>query len=128
MVITNPFRITNCTERELSRPETERLIFRIDTETEQSLGFVKRFAGYSRGVIESASLNIHRAVERARWLAELAAALDQADKLALALFGQRGDSMKAILLRDHILTLRSEVDSLQKGRQDHAGKIDPNWM
>ena len=79
-------------------------------------------------MIDSASLLMHRAVKRARWLAELAAALDQADKLARTLCDQRGDSMKAILLRDHIGTLRSEVDLLQKGRQAAAGEIDPIWM
>ena len=78
--------------------------------------------------MNSASHLLHRAVKRARWLAELAAALDQADKLARALCDQRGDSMKAILLRDHILTLRGEVDSLQKGRRATAADLDPNWM
>ena len=78
--------------------------------------------------MNSASLFVHRAVERARWLAELAAALDQADKLALALRKQRGDCPDGLLLCHHILALRCEVDSLQKGRRAHAGEIDPNWM
>ena len=78
--------------------------------------------------MNSASHLMHRAVKRARWLAELAAALDQADKLARTLCEQRGGSMTAILLRDHILTLRGEVDMLQKGRRLTAAEIDPIWM
>jgi len=74
------------------------------------------------------SPTLHRAVERARWLAELGAALDHADKLALALSEQDTHRVEAIVLRDHIQSLRSEVDLIQTRRRPHATEIHPNWM
>ena len=71
---------------------------------------------YLAGVMNSRSLDLHRAVERARWLAELAAALDQASKLACSSCRDlRGDRAEAAALREHIDALRIEVDLLQHG-------------
>lgn len=74
------------------------------------------------------SPSLHRAVERARWLAELGAALDRADDLALALSEQHAHRIEAIGLRDHIQSLRSEVDAIQTRRRPHAMEIHPNWI
>lgn len=73
------------------------------------------------------SPSLHRAVQRACWLAELAAALDHANKLALELCDHRAHIREAVVLRHHILTLRGEVDSIQKARQPDAGQTHPNW-
>jgi len=71
---------------------------------------------------------LRRAVARARWLAELGAALDHADKLTLALSEQHDSRIEAIVLRDHIQSLRREVDAIQKRRRPQVVEFHPNWM
>ena len=54
-------------------------------------------------------------MRRARWLAELAHALDKADALALVLCGQStGDEARTLRLR--IAALRREVGQIQRGK------------
>ena len=59
------------------------------------------------------SFPFHCASAHARWLAELAAALDQASLVALELSGQRAACAETIALHQHILALRCEIGSLQ---------------
>ena len=70
---------------------------------------------------------VQRAVQRAGWLAELAAALDQASRLTVALFDHKGDSRDATILREQIRVLRSEVDSMQRRRQP-AGRTNSSRL
>ena len=74
------------------------------------------------------SLGLHRAVERARWLAELAAALDQASALARELRVQHGGAAEVIKLSEHIGKLRRDVDSFQRAQRADPGQIHPSWM
>ena len=78
--------------------------------------------------MNSVSPNLHRAVERARWLAELAAALDSADKLARTLCERPDSSREATVLRHHISELQDEVDMLRRGRREPPGGFDPDWI
>ena len=71
---------------------------------------------------------VQRAVHRAGWLAELAAALDQASRLTVALFDHKGDSRDATILREQIRVLRSEVDSMQRRSQPPVEQTHPDWM
>ena len=61
---------------------------------------------------------VERAFQRAGWLAELAAALDQANRLTVELCDYCAGGHDAGVLRGRILELRDEVDSMQKGRPD----------
>jgi len=67
-------------------------------------------------------------VQRSRWLAELAAALEQATELTLDLFDYGSEGKEAVLLRGRILTLRDEVDLIQKRRRPAAEEAHPHWM
>ena len=71
---------------------------------------------------------VHRAAQRAGWLAELAAALDQASKLTIALFAHDGATSDASMVRSQIRALRTEVDSMQGRRQPEVDKFHPDWM
>ena len=71
---------------------------------------------------------VHRAVQRAGWLAEVAAALDIASKLTVALFDHDGDRGDASVLRAQIRALRTEVDSIQRRRQPDYEQFHPDWM
>ena len=71
---------------------------------------------------------LHRAVQSARWFAELTTALDQASKLTLMLCAYCNGSSEATVLRAQILELGSEVDLIQRRRQPVSGEFDPNWM
>ena len=55
-----------------------------------------------------------QAAARARWLAELAVALGEADRLTSALARWRGASREAVALRSRILAARSEVEALRR--------------
>ena len=67
------------------------------------------------------------AVERARWLAELAAALDEAHRLTMRLAGDDCDTGEAVTLHTHILALRAEVESLRRGKRVRTSADDPIW-
>lgn len=55
------------------------------------------------------------AVRRARWLGELAQALDQANRLLFRLREVEGSSGDAGVLHARILSLRAEINRLQRG-------------
>ena len=132
MAIPTPFRTEDCTERELSRPEIERFLFRIAAEMDQSLASSQRPAAYLDGVTQSipfsADRAVQRAVQRARWLAEVASALDHATALTLDLCDYAADGKEAGALRGRISSLRDEVDSIRKGQRPDSQEIRPQWM
>lgn len=69
------------------------------------------------------------AAERARWLAELSEALDEAQDLAsrLGLLQMQGAEAMELCLR--LAAARAQVQGLQLARQDDedAGAVDPKW-
>ena len=67
---------------------------------------------------------------RAQWLAALADALAEAQRLTARLARWKPDSAEAVLLRVHIMAVRTEVESLQRLADIHPdrGSIDPLWM
>lgn len=99
---------------------------------DQSLGPAQPAAPYRNGVIQSSpslpDQAVQRAAQRARWLAELASALDHATALTLELCDYAADSKEAGLLRRRIDSLRDEVDSIRKGQRPDAVEIRPQWM
>ena len=67
--------------------------------------------------------------ERARWLAELAEALEQAQKLAWRMGLLEGDSVEAMELYGRLEAARMEVQSLRFGRFGTVPReYDPKWM
>jgi hypothetical protein len=69
------------------------------------------------------------ALERSRWLAELAQAIAQAQKLAWSLGVVEGDSGEARSLYARLEAVRSEVDSLRFGDWANVRReIDPSWV
>ena len=67
------------------------------------------------------------AVVRARWLAELAAALDEAHRLTLRLTEFGAATSEAVVLRVRIQAMMSEVESLRRGRYALTDKHGPVW-
>ena len=69
------------------------------------------------------------AVQRARWLAELAFAIDRAQRLARTLSVSEHDGAEAIELNRRLEQVRLEVDELRRGsRLLLRREIDPRWM
>ena len=69
------------------------------------------------------------ATERARWLAELATAIDQAQKLAWRLGVSEGDDPEAKSLYARLESVRTEVESLRRGGwAGERRELDPFWM
>ena len=67
--------------------------------------------------------------KRARWLAELAQAIAQAQRLAWRLGVAEGDSEEARDLYARLEAVRTEVDSLRFGRWVDVGQeIDAAWL
>ena len=65
---------------------------------------------------------------RAHWLAELRQALDEADRLAILLGGERPQNHEFIALRKRIIAVRSEVDALRSaGVGEVRCEIGPDW-
>ncbi len=56
------------------------------------------------------------AAARARWLAEVGAALDEAERLTTRLARWRSSSSEAVMLRIQIVAVRAEVEALQRAR------------
>ena len=56
-----------------------------------------------------------RAAERARWLASLSSALDEAQGVLAALDAEAAQSAEAHHLRSRIAAIRSEVEQLRRG-------------
>ena len=69
-----------------------------------------------------------RSTERARWLSELADALDEAQKVAWRLGVSEGDSAEAKELYGRIEAARAEVDRLRlSGSRRIREESDPDW-
>ena len=69
------------------------------------------------------------AAERARWLAELAVAIDEAQRLAWQLGVAQADSADAKDLYGRLESLRAEVDSLRlDGWATCREEIKPSWI
>lgn len=67
--------------------------------------------------------------ERARWLDELAQAIDQAQRLTWRLGVLEGDNEEARLLYARLEAAHSEVESLRFGdRLGVRNEIDPKWL
>ena len=67
--------------------------------------------------------------ERARWLDELAQAIDQAQRLTWRLGVHEGDNEEARLLYARLEAAHSEVESLRFGDWlDVRNEIDPKWL
>jgi hypothetical protein len=65
---------------------------------------------------------------RARWLAELDQALDEADRLAIQLGEVPPQSDELVALRARIVAVRSELDTLRRnGIGEIRREIGPNW-
>lgn len=68
------------------------------------------------------------AMERSRWLAELALALDQARHLATQLGLARGGSRDIEELCARLDVLRSELEALRRVHRSVPGReVDPRW-
>ena len=59
---------------------------------------------------------ISEAANRARWLAEVGEALDEAKRLTASLAQGRNDSSQAVMLRIRIAAVRAEVKAMQRSR------------
>lgn len=71
--------------------------------------------------------NVAGAAHRARWLGEVAQALDQANRLLFRLREVEESSQEANMLHARILTLRAEINALQRGvRQGPQHQRRPN--
>ena len=69
------------------------------------------------------------AAERSRWLAELAEAVAQAQRLARALGAPEGKCAPAKEVYRRLESVRIEVEALRRGGWGTSPtKIDPNWM
>ena len=65
---------------------------------------------------------------RARWLTELAQALEEAQRLAVQLGNWHPDNQDAAALRVRILAVRAELDDLRRnGLGEVRREIDPDW-
>ncbi|MBA3512385.1 hypothetical protein [Sphingomonas sp.] len=68
------------------------------------------------------------AVQQARWLAELAQAIDRAQRLARALESSKQDAAEAAAINQRLEAIRLEVDALRRaGRASVRRPIDPFW-
>lgn len=68
------------------------------------------------------------AMERARWLAELAVALEEAQKLAWQIGQSKEASAEAMELYGRLETVRLEVQAIRIARSDRSrADFDPEW-
>jgi tRNA U34 5-carboxymethylaminomethyl modifying enzyme MnmG/GidA len=65
-------------------------------------------------VIDRSPLGLHGAVQQARWLAELSAALDQASKVTMMLCDYSDGGCEASAVRAQIHALGAEVEAIQR--------------
>jgi hypothetical protein len=66
------------------------------------------------------------AVGRARWLAELSAALDEARRLTKALGADEG-RIEAVELYARIEAVRLEIHAMRLARMSFGANFDPEW-
>jgi hypothetical protein len=65
---------------------------------------------------------------RAHWIAELTAALDEADRLAVLLSDSRAGSEELAVLHLRIQAARAELDDMRRsGLGEVRREIDPDW-
>ena len=65
---------------------------------------------------------------RAHWIAELTAALDEADRLAVLLGDSRAGAGELAALHLRIQAVRTELDELRRnGLGEVRREINPNW-
>ena len=68
------------------------------------------------------------AAERARWLAELATAVDTAQRLARSLGAARGNSAELDAIHARLEAIQGEVEQLRGGgRTARPTQLDPDW-
>ena len=68
------------------------------------------------------------AEEKARWLAELANAIDDAQQLVWRISASGGDRARASALYGQLETAREEVDRLRRGAARAVRlEVDPRW-
>ena len=68
------------------------------------------------------------AAERARWLAELATAVDEAKRVARAWNASQGSCAEAIVLLGRLDVVKIEVEHLRgAGWSARAARVDPPW-
>jgi hypothetical protein len=68
------------------------------------------------------------ALERSRWLAEVADAIDEAQRLARKLSSSEGNAVAAKEIHGRLEAIRIEVDSLRRGGWvPRSREIDPMW-
>jgi hypothetical protein len=79
-------------------------------------------------VLHPPSPPVRAAAERARWLAELASALDHAGRLLWRMSENESGSREAVALAAKVAALRREVDLIQRGRSTPIGTINPYRM
>lgn len=69
-----------------------------------------------------------RAVQRARWLAELADAIDDAQLLAWRLYQAASASPEALELPARLAIVRAEIESLRRGSwRNIQHEAEPLW-
>lgn len=69
------------------------------------------------------------ATERARWLAELAVAIEQAQVVAWRIGVIEGDEPEALELYARLEAAREEVDALRRGSWTGVSQdMDPAWL
>lgn len=69
------------------------------------------------------------AAERARWLAELAEALDHAHQIALEIGLNQFRCPEAMELQARLAAARAQVKGLRLSRtEDRFGELDPEWI
>ena len=75
------------------------------------------------------SVDRSNAVERSRWLAELAEAVDEAQRLARKMGVSEGDCASAKKLFERLETVRIEIEALRRGSWDRRSiETDPSWI
>ena len=68
------------------------------------------------------------AAERARWLAELAAAIDEAQVLLWSIGSLEGDNAEANELYGRLESARAEIESLRGVRELNREAVNPEWI
>ena len=118
----------NWTEQERSWPETVGLSCRNGAELEQTVFAEPAALRYHEAMANHPSPVALSAARRARWLGELAQALDQANRLLFRLREVDQSSGEASSLHARILSLRAEINALQRGGQRGSEAFHPKRM